>query len=288
MVAIVLGRRWSRPLVGPDPGRRHPPPARASTPALATLAFALMFQAVLVPLDWVSGGSVPLKVPRPLIAGIDFASDRSFLLLACGCLAVMGLVVIAIRDGTTGRFLDAVRGSSTAARSIGINPDRQRLVVFVAGAGGRRLRRRPRRLASPRRPTTTRASRSSTASSGSCWSSPPAPGSVQAAIIGGVTFFVFPALLDKLFGWPGNYLASHPDTTGFVQHVPVVVQPVVGPGRGVHPVRPRRPDLRQAPRGHHRGPGRGRLAPAWPACSAGVGRRPPPSPDDPRTDARPT
>src|SRR4029079_9560242 len=39
---------------------------------------------------------------------------------------------------------------------------------------------------------------------------------VQAAIIGGVTFFIFPALLDKLCGCPGNYLASHPETTGFV------------------------------------------------------------------------
>ena len=39
-----------------------------------------------------------------------------------------------IVDPIIGRFLDAVRGSSTAARSIGINPDRQRLVVFVAGS----------------------------------------------------------------------------------------------------------------------------------------------------------
>ena len=133
MVAIVLAALVAA-LVGLVLGAAilHLPGIYA---ALATLAFALMFQAVLVPLDWVSGGTVPLKVPRPLIAGIDFASDRSFLLLACVCLAIIGLAVIAIRDGTTGRFLDAVRGSPTAARSIGINPDRQRLVVFVAGAG---------------------------------------------------------------------------------------------------------------------------------------------------------
>jgi len=183
--------------------------------ALATLAFALMFQAVLVPLDWVSGGSVPMKVPRPLIAGVDFASDRSFLLLACACLAVMGVVVIAIRDGTTGRFLDAVRGSSTAARSIGINPDRQRLVVFVAGAavagfGGGLV-----------------ASFASSANYDQSFTFfyslvwvvlviTAGARLVQAAVIGGVTFFLFPALLDKLFGWPGNYLASHPETTGIL------------------------------------------------------------------------
>jgi hypothetical protein len=40
---------------------------------------------------------------------------------------------------------------------------------------------------------------------------------VQAAIISGVTFFLFPALLDKLFAWPGNYLASNPETSGFAR-----------------------------------------------------------------------
>ena len=181
--------------------------------ALATLAFALMFQAVLVPLDWVSGGSVPITVPRPLIGGIDFASDRSFLLLACACLAVMGLAVIAIRDGTTGRFLDAVRGSSTAARSIGINPDRQRLVVFVAGAavagfGGGLVASYAE---------AANYDQSFTFFFSLVWVVLVITAGarlVQAAIISGVTFFVFPALLDKLFSWPGNYLASNPSTTG--------------------------------------------------------------------------
>ena len=48
--------------------------------------------------------------------------------------AVVSGGVILVRRGTTGRFLDAVRGSSTAAQSIGINPARQKLVVFVAGS----------------------------------------------------------------------------------------------------------------------------------------------------------
>ncbi len=33
--------------------------------ALATLAFAFMFESIFVPLDWVSGGVLPTKVPRP-------------------------------------------------------------------------------------------------------------------------------------------------------------------------------------------------------------------------------
>jgi branched-chain amino acid transport system permease protein len=43
--------------------------------ALATLAFALFFEGVLVPLEWVSGGSRPLQVPRPMIAGVNLTTN---------------------------------------------------------------------------------------------------------------------------------------------------------------------------------------------------------------------
>ena len=34
--------------------------------------------------------------------------------------------------------------------------------------------------------------------------------SVQAAIISGISFFAFPALLDRLFQWPGNFVDTNP------------------------------------------------------------------------------
>ena len=109
--------------------------------ALATLAFALMFESVIRPLDAVSGGTKPPKVPRPLIAGIDFASNKAFLLLAMALLALFAVIVVLVRGGTTGRFLDALRGSETAALSVGINPARAKvtafaLSAFIAGFGG--------------------------------------------------------------------------------------------------------------------------------------------------------
>jgi branched-subunit amino acid ABC-type transport system permease component len=103
--------------------------------ALATLAFALMFESVLVPLDWVSGGSLPLRVPRPELGPIDFANDRTFFVLALVVLAVVGTLVVLIRTGTTGRYLDALRGSEVAASSIGISPARARVVAFAVSAG---------------------------------------------------------------------------------------------------------------------------------------------------------
>ena len=50
-------------------------------------------------------------------------------------LAVAGVLVMLVRRGTTGRFLDALRGSETAAGAIGINPARSRVLAFALSAG---------------------------------------------------------------------------------------------------------------------------------------------------------
>ncbi len=102
---------------------------------LATLAFALMFDSVLAPLDWVSGGQLPIRVPRPSLGPIDFDSDRSFFVLTLIVLAIVSMLVIFVRRGTTGRYLDALRGSETAATAIGINPASARVLAFALSAG---------------------------------------------------------------------------------------------------------------------------------------------------------
>jgi branched-chain amino acid transport system permease protein len=112
--------------------------------ALATLAFALMVENVVFPLDWVSGGDAGIEVPRPQIGPIDFADDRAFFLLAFAIFALVGTAVVLIRKGTTGRYLAALRGSEVAASAIGINPVRAKITVFalsaaVAGIGGTML-----------------------------------------------------------------------------------------------------------------------------------------------------
>jgi branched-chain amino acid transport system permease protein len=174
--------------------------------ALATLAFALAFEGVLVPLTWVSGGngSVPLTVPRPNLLGIDFGSDKAFLLLCCVLLTLLGLATIAIRQGITGRFLDAVRGSEAASAAVGISATRQRLVVFILGAGvagfGGGLLASYYRQANYATNFTfvvalvwvvlviTAGSRL-----------------VQAAVTSGIAFFILPELLTKLFTWLNGY-----------------------------------------------------------------------------------
>jgi branched-chain amino acid transport system permease protein len=99
--------------------------------ALATFAFALMFDSIFVPLGWVSGGPIPLDVPRPeLLRG-----DHAFFLFSVAVLAVVGVIVVLVRRGTTGSFLEALRGSETAAGSIGINPSHSRVLALALSAG---------------------------------------------------------------------------------------------------------------------------------------------------------
>ncbi len=102
---------------------------------LATFAFALFFDNVVVSLSWVSGGLFPIVAPRPQLGSIDFASDKSFLALCLVVLLIVGVVVILVRNGTTGRYLSAVRGSEVAAASVGINPMRVRILAFALSAG---------------------------------------------------------------------------------------------------------------------------------------------------------
>lgn len=114
--------------------------------ALATLAFALLFDNVLVPEGWVSGGATPISVPRPAIGSlrldaISTSGNRNFFLLTLVVLAIAAALVTLVKRGTSGRFFDAVRGSERAATSVGIDPDRTKLTAFaisggIAGLGG--------------------------------------------------------------------------------------------------------------------------------------------------------
>jgi branched-chain amino acid transport system permease protein len=113
--------------------------------AIATLAFAYFFDAVIVKLSWVGGGDTSLlqgtRVPRPVIGPWDFADDQAFLVLSLVIFALVALAVIQIRGGTVGRTLRALQGSRAAAESVGISPARARVTTFavsafIAGLGG--------------------------------------------------------------------------------------------------------------------------------------------------------
>jgi ABC-type branched-subunit amino acid transport system permease subunit len=109
--------------------------------SLATLAFALFFENVMVKFGWVGGPPSPPQVVRPQLGSIDFANNNSFLVHCLVVMLIVALVLRLVRNGTTGRTLAALRGSEVAAQSIGINATRARIVAFalsaaIAGLGG--------------------------------------------------------------------------------------------------------------------------------------------------------
>jgi branched-subunit amino acid ABC-type transport system permease component len=112
---------------------------------IATLAFASFFDAVIVKLPFVGGGDKALiegtRIPRPVIGPWNLTNDKTFLVFVVLILLVVSAGVIAIRSGTLGRSLAALRGSEVASQSIGISPVRPRVIAFVisgfiAGLGG--------------------------------------------------------------------------------------------------------------------------------------------------------
>jgi ABC-type branched-subunit amino acid transport system permease subunit len=110
--------------------------------SLATLAFALMAENVIFRREEVSGGEFGIEVSRPEFANLTNDPDgRLWFLIVFGIFAIVGFMVILIRKGTIGRYLGALRGSETAAASIGVNATSLRIIMFslaagVAGLGG--------------------------------------------------------------------------------------------------------------------------------------------------------
>ena len=113
--------------------------------ALATLAFGLLADNVGFQFSWSGNGDSGVNIPRPQLGSLNFTSGKAFFVLAMLVLGICAALVMAIRRGTTGRELAAMRGSELAAASIGINLARLKITVFavaaaLAGVGGALLR----------------------------------------------------------------------------------------------------------------------------------------------------
>jgi branched-chain amino acid transport system permease protein len=109
--------------------------------ALMTIAAALFFDSAVFPQLSTTNGA-PISVQSKWVGlGILNPDGHAFFVLAMAVLVVCVVGVLLIRQGTTGRYLAAMRGSETAAAGMGINLTWQRVVIFglsgvVAGLGG--------------------------------------------------------------------------------------------------------------------------------------------------------
>jgi branched-subunit amino acid ABC-type transport system permease component len=109
--------------------------------ALMTIAAALFFDnSVFTQIGQSNGHALTVQV-KWVGLGILDANGHALFVLSMIVLLVCVVGVTLVRNGTTGRYLTAMRGSETAAAGIGINLTWQRILIFalsgvVAGIGG--------------------------------------------------------------------------------------------------------------------------------------------------------
>ena len=103
---------------------------RPLTLGISTLAFAAAVPAVLLNRDAL-GGRLPDDLKRPLLLGVDLASQRAFYYLALLVLVLVVGAVTGLRRSRTARVLLAARDNEAAAASFGIPVLGVRLQAFA-------------------------------------------------------------------------------------------------------------------------------------------------------------
>jgi branched-chain amino acid transport system permease protein len=103
--------------------------------AVATLAFAVIVEQVIIHWESVTGGFRGMLVPAPRFLGVDLGAPAAFYWLCLAFLAVSLLVALNLLRSPSGRAMIAVRDSEVAAESMGIHLARTRTLSFTLSAG---------------------------------------------------------------------------------------------------------------------------------------------------------
>ncbi len=111
------------------------------TLALATLALAFIGDRLVFQLEGVRNGSSGWSVRRPAYGPIDLGDDRTLLVVLVILVGLVAGLVGNLQRSATGRSVLALRSSSVAATTAGVDPVRTKLTLFavsaaLAGLGG--------------------------------------------------------------------------------------------------------------------------------------------------------
>ncbi|MFK8251246.1 branched-chain amino acid ABC transporter permease [Ancylobacter terrae] len=102
---------------------------------LVTIGFAEICRLVFLNWDSVTNGAVGLPgIPPASLFGVTLWSNQEYFLLSLGLLAVVVLIATRIVTSDIGRCFLAVREDEIAARAVGINVSRYKLMAFGLGA----------------------------------------------------------------------------------------------------------------------------------------------------------
>ncbi|WP_137390628.1 branched-chain amino acid ABC transporter permease [Rhodoligotrophos defluvii] len=103
--------------------------------AMATLAVGLIVYEVAVEWDSVTAGYMGISgIPPMGIGGFEAYSDQAMLIMLAVVAVLAVLAAAGIRHSRLGRALVAIAGSEEAARALGINVARYKLIAFLISA----------------------------------------------------------------------------------------------------------------------------------------------------------
>lgn len=103
--------------------------------AVATLAFAVIVEQVLVHWKSVTGGFSGMAVPKAAIFDLSLSTPVAFYFLCLVLLLGSMILVMNLLRSPTGRAMTAVRDSETSAESMGIHLARTKTLAFALSAG---------------------------------------------------------------------------------------------------------------------------------------------------------
>ena len=102
--------------------------------AVATLAFAVIVEQVLVHWSSVTGGFSGMPVPKASLGGFNLSAPTPFYYLCLVILIGATLLVMNLLRSPTGRAMTAVRDSETSAESMGIRLASTKALAFALSA----------------------------------------------------------------------------------------------------------------------------------------------------------
>ncbi|MCC4113956.1 branched-chain amino acid ABC transporter permease [Aromatoleum toluclasticum] len=102
--------------------------------AITTLAFTFIAQHVVLYAEDITRGSAGMSVVPLDLLGFEFASEQRFFYVALGFLVLFVLITLNLMRTRIGRAWLALRDHDIAARAMGINLTRYKLLAFMVSA----------------------------------------------------------------------------------------------------------------------------------------------------------
>lgn len=102
--------------------------------AITTLAFSSIVSAMILGGGKFTGGGRGIAVARPVLLGVDLSSDGAFYGFCLVMCVVAVLFTLNVRRSYIGRALVAIRDNDIAARTMGVNLVRFKLLAFLLSA----------------------------------------------------------------------------------------------------------------------------------------------------------